>query len=350
MITTSHTPGRTMIYNNEAYLFFSGYSYYGMQTTALKKLVKEGIDKYGMLFPSARLTNTRFTLYDELEQSLSDYIGMKYSVTYHTGFTAIRSIVNYLKNNPSYRCFVAPNTHASGNIFKSTYHTTSFNEWAIQVVASIQKDSSNKTPTIIMDSYFILDAMMRDFTWLSHIKKPTLILIDDSHGIGILGVQGKGIISYLPKNNYIDYIIGYSLSKAFQLTGGVLSFNNNKWNAILQSTPEFCTTTSITPAIAHAYIHGKNIFEEQRKKLVQNIQTCYQHIQTYKDIQVNSHIPICILPKKLDEDCFLQHKIIISSFAYPYPNSKKVNRLVINALHTEKDIKKLCKIISIYCH
>jgi 7-keto-8-aminopelargonate synthetase-like enzyme len=54
------TPGRTALIKGKEYLFFSGYSYLGMQQVPeFAALVKEGIDKYGWLFPSSRISNTR---------------------------------------------------------------------------------------------------------------------------------------------------------------------------------------------------------------------------------------------------------------------------------------------------
>ena len=63
------TPGRTAVVNQQEYLFFSGYAYLGMhQVHAFIELIKEGIDTYGPLFPSSRISNTQLRLYETAEE------------------------------------------------------------------------------------------------------------------------------------------------------------------------------------------------------------------------------------------------------------------------------------------
>ncbi len=72
MSTLSQLPGRTAIINNEEYLFFSGYSYLGLGLNKeFTSLVKEGIDKYGVVYPSSRISNTPLDLYTEFEEKLA---------------------------------------------------------------------------------------------------------------------------------------------------------------------------------------------------------------------------------------------------------------------------------------
>ena len=72
MFTLNDTPGRTAIANGKEYLFFSGYSYLGMShVPEFAELIKEGIDKYGWLFPSSRISNTQLELFTQFEAKLS---------------------------------------------------------------------------------------------------------------------------------------------------------------------------------------------------------------------------------------------------------------------------------------
>ncbi len=69
MIEFKSTPGRTCMIDGKEFLFFSGYSYLGMNhVKKFKDFVKEGIDKYGILFPSSRISNTRLKLYEKFEK------------------------------------------------------------------------------------------------------------------------------------------------------------------------------------------------------------------------------------------------------------------------------------------
>src|SRR5947199_10832782 len=87
----NQTPGRTAIVNGEEYLFFSGYSYLGMQhMPEFIALIKEGIDKYGWLFPSSRISNTQLKLYEECEALLSSVTGAEDTVLVSSVFTSVK--------------------------------------------------------------------------------------------------------------------------------------------------------------------------------------------------------------------------------------------------------------------
>ena len=85
----NNSPGRTAFANNKEYLFFSGYNYLDMQhVPAFAKLVKEGMEKCGWLFPSSRISNTQLALFRECEAALSNLTGMEDTVLVSSGFLA----------------------------------------------------------------------------------------------------------------------------------------------------------------------------------------------------------------------------------------------------------------------
>ncbi len=339
MFELENTPGRKCMIAGKDYLFFSGYSYLGMNhVKEFTNLVKEGIDKYGILFPSSRISNTRLKLYEKFEKKLSEITGMD-TVSFSSGYLAGKTIADILSFHKN--IFVAPGTHPAINIATPlTTHATNFNEWKNEVVDLINFSDENEF-VLLSDSVDILKARVHHFSFLENIRpfKKIIFLIDDSHGIGILGKNGEGIISQLPKKENIDYIISYSLSKAFNIQGGAVSCSK-EWEEKLRQHPNYTGSTAINPALAHAFIKSKKIYKIQRGKLKKNITWLKKHLPDY----ISNHdadIPIFICEDEKAEDFFYNNGIIISSFGYPDPTSKKINRVVINALHTKKDLEKL---------
>src|SRR3954464_8188621 len=119
MLTFNERPGRTAFVNNEKYLFFSGYSYLGMQCIpGFVALVKEGIDKYGWLFPSSRISNTQLKLYEECEALLSSITGFEETILVSSGFTAGRTTIEKFRDEiinvqPSHPAIAANNRTVS---------------------------------------------------------------------------------------------------------------------------------------------------------------------------------------------------------------------------------------------
>ena len=335
-----NSPGRTCLINGKEFLFFSGYSYLGMNhVEEFINYVKEGIDKYGILFPSSRISNTRLGLYDEFENYLSALTGLEDTVTFSSGFLAGKTIAEILSSYKN--IFIAPSAHPAiviNTAIKSNSQT--FEEWLQQSITAINASEENEF-VLIADSINIMESVVHDFSFLQNIKavKKIIFLIDDSHAIGILGKAGEGIISQLPQKNNLDYIITFSLSKAFSIAGGAVSCSK-EFAAKLRQHPNYSGSTSISPGFVHAFLSGKNLYASQREKLFKNIE--YLKANTPSSLKENKTLlPIFICKDEKAETAFYQKNIIISSFAYPHPYSKKVNRVIINALHTNADIDRL---------
>ena len=340
MFELENTPGRKCIIAGKEFLFFSGYSYLGMNyVKEFTELVKEGIDKYGILFPSSRISNTRLKLYQKFEDSLSKLTGMQDSVSFSSGYLAGKTIADILSSHKN--ILVAPGTHPAINIVASQKtNSTNFNDWKYEVVDLINFRDENEF-VLLSDSVDILKARVHHFSFVENIRsfKKIIFLIDDSHGIGILGKNGEGIISQLPQKENIEYIISYSLSKAFNIEGGAVSCSK-QWAEKLRQHPNYTGSTAINPALAHAFIKSKKLYAIQLEKLKKNITWLKKHLPHYI-LNHECDLPIFICEDERAEDFFYKNGIIISSFGYPDPSSKKINRAVINALHSKKDLKRL---------
>ncbi len=347
MFYLENIPGRTCIVEGKEFLFFSGYAYLGMNhVKKFTDLVKDGIDKYGILFPSSRISNTRLKLYKKFERRLSEITGMEDTVSFSSGYLAGSTISQILSSYKN--IFVAPGTHPAINIeTPQKTNSANFNDWKNEIIAFINSSDENEF-ILLSDSVDVLKAQVNNFSFIKNIKatKKIIYLIDDSHGIGILGDHGEGIISLLPKNENIEYVISYSLSKAFNIEGGAVSCSA-KWANKLRQHPNYAGSTAISPALMHAFIKSKKLYLAQRDKLIKNIAYFKKHLPT----SVKTHdfyLPIFVCANENlsaeqpgIEDFFCKKKIIISSFGYPDPSSPKINRIVINALHTKKDMQKL---------
>jgi len=345
MVELETTPGRTCIINNEEFLFFSGYSYLGMNhVKEFMDLVKDGIDKYGLLFPSSRISNTRLKLYKEFENDLSKLTGTQDTVCFSSGFLAgqtIASVLSFFKI-----IYVAPGTHPAIKPKTTGEEATgSFNDWTLTITDLINSSAENEF-VIACDSVNILTSEIHDLSFIKNINlsKKVIVLIDDSHGIGIIGKNGEGIVSQLPYANNIEYIISYSLSKAFNIHGGAISCSKY-WGEKLRQHSAYTASTPINPSLAYAYLHGRSLYLLQREKLFKNIshlrsKSCHSMI-----LKNNFDLPVFICGKKNAEEYFYNNGIIISSFGYPSPSSDKINRVVVSALHTQNDINKLCSLL-----
>lgn len=306
-------PGRTAIANGKEYLFFSGYSYLGMQCVPeFVELIKEGIDKYGWLHPSSRISNTKLNIFEEAETLLSSITGAAETMIVSSGFLAGKLAIQPWQNEID-------------NLFPSH-----------PAITAEQGHSEKKI--IAIDSVDPVHATISDLSFLE--KNKSVAIIDDSHGFGLIGKNGSGIGSMLPENSDADIILSYSLSKASHINAGAVSCSKEN-AALLRTKPMYAASTPASPAMLYAFIKGQELYATQRKKLMENILYFSSLIKTISSINYNLQLPVFILPENIDVSRLYESGIIVSSFAYPDPEGRKINRVVLNALHAKEDLERL---------
>lgn len=347
MQTLLQTPGNFAKTEQGEKLFFSGYSYLGISShPSFVQWVKEGLEKYGLMQPSARISNTPLKIYSETEAQISEWLGAADTVLFAGGFAAGQAAVQYVQqlNCP---LFVAPNCHPAILSASTQATTTPFETWSRQVVAQINTHPYSGPFVIISDAANPLAPVGYQWHFLSAIQKPLVVLIDDSHGIGITGNNGKGVASLLPVKDNIEWLISFSLSKALGVQAGAVACSNPGTAATLRSNPFYAATTPPMPAVLHAWHKAskQKLYDEQRAKLLHHFNGVKETMPRTPAFALHPQLPILFLPTEMDEHWFAKHNILISSFAYPNPAGKPLNRAVISAAHTTQDVEQLMAII-----
>jgi len=332
-------PGRTAIINNKTFLFFSGYDYLAIGTNeAFKQLVIEGIEKYGWLFPSSRISNTQLSLYKTFETQLALDFGFKNCVSFSSGFNAANAAVNLFKDD--HEILASPFCHPALGVQAASHD--SFEDWSDFVINTVHQTTNKKPAVIVTDAVNIFTAKIFCFDFLKEITQPVICIIDDSHGLQITGSKGLGIAEILPENKNVTYIICASLSKGLHINGGVVFCNDNNIIRRLQQQFYYTASTAISPALMYAYLHAKSIYSNAYDHLKINMQTVNAFYRPATALQ----LPIIILPASAGDEQMQAKNIIISSFNYPTPQSPRVNRAIINAAHTKNDINYLLETLN----
>src|SRR5258705_3657313 len=265
---------------------------------------------------------------------------MEDTVSFSSGFLAGKTIAAILSSYKN--ILTAPGTHPAILPKNNDQHTDeNFSDWSQNITDCVNASSDNEF-VFICDSINILTSEINDCSFLKKIDsgKKLIVLVDNSHGIGLSEVDEQLSILDLPRAANIEYVISYSLSKALNIQGGAISCSKYFADKLRQH-PNYTGSTAINPSMIHAYLHGKTLYVSQRKKLFENIiylKNKSLHSTTLKN---TLDLPVFICHKENAEEYFYNNKIIISSFRYPYLFSPKIDRIIISALHTKADIDQL---------
>ncbi|TDW96535.1 aminotransferase class I/II-fold pyridoxal phosphate-dependent enzyme [Dinghuibacter silviterrae] len=381
-------PGRFIHLDGRTYLFFSGYSYLGMShVPAFTELLKEGIDRYGVVFPSSRVSNTPLPLYRHLEHYLSQLTGSEATVSFASGYLACQAVGHLLAD--AGEVLVAPGTHpatglgrsahaaggtgASGGAGASGAHAAgdghaadpaaapAYDAWCAWVLRHT-RSSAARAFVLVMDSVAPLEGSVHNFMFLQDLPrdKRFIVVIDDSHGIGWMGEHGEGISGALMRLPHVEYVLVYSLSKALHVQGGAVGCTQRMAERLRRS-PFYTAATAMAPCFAHALLQAGPLYEVQRTLLARNVAALTRMAEGTG--LVPTRTPVFLwgnppsegqaprsadgVPRDADGapqglGAYLKSEgILISSFAYPDPEGPPVERVVVSALHQEEDMKML---------
>ncbi|WP_341837064.1 hypothetical protein WJU16_04160 [Chitinophaga pollutisoli] len=347
---TDSMPGRTTVCDGRELLFFSGFSYLGMHTSPVfQTLLAEGQALFGSVYPSSRIGNLQLSLYEQLEHALAVHTGQQAAACFSSGYLSAQAAVTYAvgKGTPLY----APGTHPALQFPGAVAASGNWNDWLATTVDMLNREPDH-TYVLISDAVDPLRGEVHDFSPLARLERKALVLIDDSHGLGILGANGEGIAATLPESTAARYLLTASLAKAYSLEGGLVTGHAADIAAI-RRLPLFTASTPIIPANAYTWLKAEPAFAEARRLLRANI-TALERLTGAIDEVPNTHgLPMFVLddPSENIYTWLLSHDTLISSFAYPDPQGDRINRIVLSALHTPDDLEMLAaQLVQYYDH
>ncbi len=349
-LQTDITPGRTVSINDRSCLFFSGFSYLGMHVVpAFREAFKTGMDLYGPVFLSSRVANVRLNIYEELEHSLAVLFRQQSAAAFSSGYLAAQAAIHYAQQHGE--ILYAPGTHPALRVYGAVPPDMSWAAWTEQTITKIN-NAPDHTYVIAADGVNPLTSTVNDFKWLSAIERKVMVVIDDSHGAGILGPEGEGSVHTLPVHGPLRYLLSASLAKAYSVEGGLVA-GHAADIAAMKKHPFFTASTPMMPANAYAFLQSKSLYAARRQKLQLNTHY-FQQLTAHHPIVYNPHqLPVFLLQPPAArtpgiEQYLLEHDIIISSFAYPHPDSPAIHRIVLSALHEQFDLHTLSELITNY--
>lgn len=334
-------PGRTLLFNNTKHLYFGGTSYLGLPANKkFQKTIAKNIKKWGSAYGSSRNANIQLSVYEVAEQELAKFIQSEAAVTVSSGMLAGKIVVEVLKQeNATFYHF--PNVHTALQTLESLpffekedLHPTLTNNKKEKVV-------------LLTDSYPTSSVLPIDLQAIQKISpsKEIILVIDESHSLGVTGVKGCGEFASLHFPNIQSKIMIASLGKAMGVNGGIIA-GDSRFIEVIKNHPTFIAAAGMNPAFLSSLASSLSFIQKRQQKLLKNLSYLKTLLPPDADILFNEKYPL-IYPK--DENFYykcLSQKIVIVNFTYSTP-SGNVNRIVITANHKKKDLEALANVFNL---
>jgi 8-amino-7-oxononanoate synthase len=342
-----HLPGRTLVVDGHEYLFCSGTSYLGMaRNAAFAALVEEGMQHYGTNYSSSRHSNLQLAVFEEAEQLLCAQTGAAAALTVSSGYLAGQMAVRALAQHGHFE--YAPGTHPAAWLAEhpaAMNHPNSYDAWSKQLLQRLASTAPEPI-VIISNSLDPLRVERYDFSWTAHLPtdRPITLLLDDSHGFGVIGQDGTGIITEVQVPASVRVVVVSSLGKACGIPGGVV-LSDPDFVAQLRRSGFFGASSPVVPAYLHAFTRATALYAQARQQLQANVAQFAEAVEPLGLFDFAPDFPVFYTSVNALAPYLEKNGVLISSFAYPTPADPCVTRIVLSSLHTTDDIACVTELV-----
>jgi glycine C-acetyltransferase len=313
----------------------------------------EALDRWGFGVASVRFICGTQQLHKDLEAALTVFLRTEDTILYPSCFDANGGLFETLLTEEDVVISDALN-HASiiDGIRLSKAKRLRYSNGDLNELESHLKESAGARRTLIAtDGVFSMDGFIADLPSICDLAERygAMVMVDDSHAVGVLGPGGRGSPEHHGVMDRIDILTG-TLGKALGGGGGGYMSGRREIVALLrQRSRPYLFSNSITPAVAGASLRAIELVSgssELRDRLFRNT-ALFRELVADTDLKVlpGGHpiVPVMIgderLLKPITEGVFAEG-LHVAGFSYPVvPMGTARIRTQVSAAHSEEDLR-----------
>lgn len=252
-------------------LMFGSNSYLGLTChPKIKEAAKAAIDKYGSGCAGSRFLNGTLDIHVELEEQLADFVGKEDALVYSTGFQSNQGAISTVTGRNDY-ILLDELDHASiiDGARLSFAKTGKYRHNDMESLElCLQRCEEDRMKLIVVDGVYSMEG---DITKLPEVvalakKYNANLMVDDAHGLGVLGQGGRGTCNHFGLTDDVDLIMG-TFSKSFASLGGFIASDKQTISFLKHNSRALIFSASITPASAAVVIEALKIIKAEPERI-----------------------------------------------------------------------------------
>lgn len=315
---------------------------------------QKAAQQYGTGSGASRLISGTSPVHDRLEKEIARFKRQERALVYGSGYLANLGIVSALAGEKDL-VLVDKLNHASiiDACRLSGARLRVYPHKNLKKLESIlEKSAAFRRKLVITDSVFSMDGDLAPLPELVRLKEKygAVLMIDEAHGTGVFGENGRGAAEHFGVEEKIDISMG-TLSKAVGCLGGYAAGPAVLIDYLINFSRTFIFATAPPAALAAACLESFRIMEEEperRRKLWQNVRLTQKEVEALGFEMGATESPILPLliggeEKALRVSARLQDQgILIPAIRYPTVAKGRARlRLTVSTRHTPQDLKRL---------
>ena len=215
--------------------------------------LRRGAERWGVGSGAAHLVNGHCAAHEALEEALAEFTGRPRALLFSTGYMANLGVISALAGRAD-TVFEDRLNHAS-LLDGAILSRATLRRYPHGDTAALGRMAAEGPPRLIAtDGVFSMDGDLAPIPALARIARETgaWLLVDDAHGLGVLGREGRGTLDHLGLDAQAVPILMGTLGKALGTFGAFVAGSEELIETLVQRARSYIYTTAAPPALAEA--------------------------------------------------------------------------------------------------
>ena len=252
-------------------LMFGSNAYTGLPGD--ERVIEAGVQalrKYGSGCAGSRFLNGTLDLHTKLERELAEFVGKDEALCFSTGFTVNSGVIPCLTGRQDY-IISDDRDHASivdgRRLSMSTCLKYKHNDME-DLENQLKKCRPESIKLIVVDGVFSMEGDLPDLPKIVELKHKynATIMVDEAHGIGVFGRNGRGVCDHFGLTNEVDLIMG-TFSKSLASIGGFIAADSTIINWLRHNARTYIFSASNTPAATASALEALHILQQEPERI-----------------------------------------------------------------------------------
>lgn len=252
-------------------LMFGSNSYLGLTNhPKLKERSKQAIDKYGSGCAGSRFLNGTLDLHIELEDRLAKLVGKEKALVFSTGYQVNIGVISALMGRNDviildeldHACILDGARLSLARKYKYKHNDMA----SLEKLLKRTQDAESRL--IVVDGVFSMEGDICKLDEIVELSKKynANIMVDDAHGIGVIGRNGRGTCDHFGLTDDVDFIMG-TFSKSLASIGGFIASDAVFIDFIKHHARSLIFSASIAPGNAGSVLASLDIMENEPERM-----------------------------------------------------------------------------------
>ncbi len=343
-----------VVVNGRRVIMVGSNNYLGLTNhPRVKEAAIKAIEKYGSGCAGSRFLNGNLEIHEELEAKLARFFRKEAALVFATGYQTNLGAISALVGRNDV-AIIDKYDHASiiDGCRLSFGQVKKFKHNDMKDLEKVLEATKDKGQLIIVDGVFSMEGDIANLPEIVRLAKAygARVMVDDAHGVGVLGPGGRGTAEHFGLENEVDLIMG-TYSKSLAAIGGFVVGSWEVVNFIKHTGRSMIFSASLPPALVASVSTALDIIDEEPHLIAQLWKNTRKMLKGYKELGFDtgtSETPIIPIilgdTMKVFAMCRLlfEEGIFVNPVASPaVPPGRELLRTSYMATHTEAQLDRV---------